>query len=126
MSTFNTYNWSKHKVSKRDQIPSGPHYQALVFGTRSEWTPPYDARDGSGSSYSVENVDVYVFTKRDEFELFVSEAAKSSVSFVFYAVNGLGKATVKVEVDAALPEEWLGVDGEGNPMQGFGHGRGGR
>jgi hypothetical protein len=99
MSSFNTYHWHEFKVSKREQVPAEPHYQALVFGTRSEWSPPYDRHDDpSGSSSSVPNVDLYVFKQRKDLELFVDEAARTGASFVFYHVGSLGKATVHVEV----------------------------
>mgnify|MGYP001597965699 CR=1 FL=1 len=112
---LNYYNWTKHRVEKREQIPTGPHFQALVFGTQSVYTPAYDERDRA-SSHDVPKIDLYVFTKREELDVFVSEAAKSTTSFVFFAVPGLGKATVKVEVDAALPETW-GEMGEMNPVR---------
>jgi hypothetical protein len=97
---FNTYHWRENRVIKRDDIPNVPHFQALVFGTRHEWTPPYGRHDDpSGSTSSLPTVDVYVFKARDELSLFIDEATRTGVSFVFFAVSSLGKATVNVDID---------------------------
>jgi len=121
-SEFNTYHWHEFRVTERSKIPSGPHFQVLVFGQRTEYVPAYDIHD-SPSSTSVPIVDVYVFKDRKQLEMMVDEAARTGASFVFYYVNSLGRATVKVDVDTEVDGP-TGVDGEGNPMQAFGHGRG--
>lgn len=102
-SRFNTYHWVTFKVTKRDQVPSIPHFQALVFGNRRECSPSYGPPDPPGDTYyDVPNVDVYAFKKREELDLFVSEIARSEEQFVFYAVPALGQATVKVEVGVEI------------------------
>lgn len=98
--TLNTYHWINNRVNKREDVPTMAHFQALVFTTRNKHTPAYDRFDSpEGSYHSVPHVDVYVFKTRDELELFVDEAARTSTSFVFYEVRSLGKATVKVHVE---------------------------
>lgn len=94
---FNQYDWHTYRLDKRDQFPTIPHFQALVFGTRSESIAPYDKGD-SWSSTSVPEVIVYVFHERKDLDLFVAQAAKSDLSFVFYAVPEAGKFSIKVEV----------------------------
>lgn len=113
---FNSYHWNEFKVTKREGIPSTPHFQVLLFGQRSEYMPAYDIHD-SPSSTSVPTVDVYVFKDRKQLEMFVDEAARTGTSFVFYHINSLGKATVRVDVDTE-------VDEGTNPMHAIGHGRG--
>jgi hypothetical protein len=99
MTKWDSYNWRDFKVEKREQIPTTPHFQALIFTQRSEWTPPYDHHDSpGGTSYNVSDVHVYAFKKKEELELFVTEVTKSGASFVFFAVSALGKSSVKVEV----------------------------
>lgn len=95
------YDWLKYKAKKRDDIPSEPHFQVLVFKTRTEWSPGW-GKDDRGDSSSVPHVDVYVFKKREDLDIFVSIAARTTTPFVFYHVGSLGKATVKVEVDTQV------------------------
>ena len=102
---LNTYHWHSHQARERNDIPNTPHYQALVFGSRNEWSPPYDRHDDqAGTTSSTPQVDVYVFKTREELNLFVTEASKTSTSFVFFAVPALGKAQVKVTVGVETSE----------------------
>lgn len=93
-------NWHGVRVNEREDVPLGPHFQALVFSTRSEHTPAYSKYDDPGGTYSqVPCVDVYAFRTREELDVFVEHAARDGVSFVFYAVDSLGKASIKVDVE---------------------------
>lgn len=103
MTTFYANNWSEFRIEKRDKYPKGKHFIALVFGTRTEYSG-YSDRSGGSDSYSVPNVDVYAFTKRNELDLFVGEIARTSTPFVFFEVTGIGKATVKVDIETEIGE----------------------
>lgn len=118
---LNTYRWLKFKVTKRTQIPFAPHYQAMVFTIRSEWTPGYD-RDDSGSSSTVPHIETYVFEARADLDSFVSDAATTNTDFVFFHVSAPGKATVKVDVATNLDTNTVVPDS--NPMHRMGYGRG--
>ena len=103
MKSFDDHAWRTNKVTNRDDLPKGPHYQALVFNTRIEWTPSYGPPDPRNpTSETVPNVDVYVFEERTDLEKFIDQISRSDSSFVFYAVNALGKTTVTVKVDYEL------------------------
>lgn len=98
---FSTYRWLSFELKKRDKMPVGPHFQVLLFTQRNEYSPPYDRHD-SGTSYAVDEVRVFVFTKKSDLEMFVDDAARFGANFVFYHVNSLGKATVKVDVETEV------------------------
>ena len=94
---FNSYNWRQFELQKRENVPNGPHFVALVLGTRTECSPAYDKND-TDSYYSVPEVKHYVFTKREDLTLFVDEISRTDTKFVFYSVKELGKARVEVKV----------------------------
>jgi len=94
------YGFSQNKVGKKADIPEGPHFQALVFGTRDEVVGSYGPPDPPGDThYTVPNVDVYVFKTQDELQSFITAAIGEKASFVFYQVQGLGKSKVQISLD---------------------------
>jgi len=103
---FNTSHWRDNLVTKREQVPSAPHFQALVFGSRNECYESYGPPDPPGNTYySVPTVDLYVFTCQEVLNLFVSEIVGTDKQYVFYATGPAGKATVKVDVGITFPQE---------------------
>lgn len=98
---YNYHTWSKYMVKEPKDIPKGGHYAAVLFGQRSEYTPPYDRHD-TGSSHSVPEVTYFCFYALEELEQWVAEAAQDKKQFFFYHVPKLGEATIKVSVHTEL------------------------
>lgn len=92
MNKFRAYDWKEFYACTKGGIPSGPHYQALVFSDHQE-------SDGYGGSNTVQHTDVLVFNKKENLDIFVKYATMNQISFVFYYVNSLGKTEISVKVD---------------------------
>ena len=60
MNDYNYHDWSKFMVRTPKERPLGPHFAAVLFGTRTEWTPAYDLND-SESSCSVPEITYFAF-----------------------------------------------------------------
>jgi len=98
---YNYHTWSKYMVREPKDMPKGSHYAAVLFGTRTEWTPAYDRHD-SDSSCSVPEITYFAFYSLEELETWVAEAAQDKKQFFFYHVPKLGEATIKVSVHTEL------------------------
>jgi hypothetical protein len=86
-------------VRERVDIPNELHFQAIVFGTRTEYIPPYDYHDkGQYSTEHVPDAKLYVINVTD-INSFLSEIIKTESVFVFYKVGKLEKVKVNVSVD---------------------------
>lgn len=98
---YNYHNWSKFMVQKPEEQPKGEHYAAVLFDTRSEYSPPWDKHD-TGSSYSVPQTIYFAFLKKEDLEMWVGEASKSNKKFFFFHVTKLGEANLQVKVNTDL------------------------
>lgn len=96
---YNYHNWSKFMVDSFEKRPTGPHYAAILFETKQEWTPPYD-KDDVGSSHSVNCLTYFCFTEEENLKTWVEEATVDNKQFIFYQVSQLGKAQINVSVKA--------------------------
>ena len=96
MRSFSGYGFKR--LEKREDLPKGSHYVGIVFGTRSEYSPPYDAKD-TGSSYSVPEIKHYILKDKAELQAWVQEVAMSDSSYTFYFVKSLGKTETKIIID---------------------------
>ncbi len=88
-------------VKEAKQKPGGPHYAAVLFGTRSEYSPPYDKGD-SGYSSQVPEITYFAFLDKNDLTTWVGEASKANKEFFFFHVNKLGEMNIKVSVSTDL------------------------
>ena len=101
MDDYNYHDWSQYMVQKPEQKPKGPHFAAVLFGTRNEYSPPYDSKD-SGSSYSVPEIIYFAFPDQETLSEWVLRASKDNKKFFFFEVKQLGEAKLKVSVDLGV------------------------
>lgn len=93
MDDYNYHDWTKFMVSKENETPKGPHFAAVLFGTRSE------ADSYSGNSYySVPEITYFAFPTKEVLEAWLISAIKDKKKFFFFEVKKLGEAEVAVKV----------------------------
>ncbi len=97
---YNYHHWTKHMVRQPEDKPVDPHYAAVLFDTRTEYSPAYDSSDYSSAS-TVHETHYFRFYAREELEMWVAEATRSNKKFFFFHVAKLGEATVKVDIDVS-------------------------
>lgn len=97
MERKDPYRFFKKKVSKRADIPDGPHFVVLHFTTRSE-TDSYDCNQ----SYSVPHIDHYCFTEQSDLQDFVLECQMEKRDFIFYRVDKLGEAKLSITTNVSF------------------------
>jgi hypothetical protein len=98
MEDYNYHDWSKFMVRKPEEKPKGPHFAAVMFDTRTEYTPAYDEKD-YGSSSSVPEIQYFAFPDKETLGAWLLRAKKDNKSFFFFEVKKLGEMTLKVAVD---------------------------
>jgi hypothetical protein len=86
-------------VKEEKHKPTGPHYAAILFGTRSEYDPPYDEKD-RGSSYTVPEITYFAFKEEQDLKQWIAEATQERYKFFFYRVEKLGE--IKVDINLTL------------------------
>lgn len=91
------YRFFKKKISKREDIPAGPHFVVLHFTTRYE-TDSYEPNN----SYSVPHIEHYCFTDPADLQDFVLECQLEKRSFVFYRVDKLGEAKLSITTNVSI------------------------
>jgi hypothetical protein len=97
MDDYNYHDWSEFMVEKPEKAPKGPHFGAVLFGTRSE------ADSYSGNSYyDVPTTTYFAFPTREVLEAWIIRALKSKKKFFFFEVKKLGEAEISVKVDTGL------------------------
>ena len=88
-------------VKNPRQKPNGPHFAAILFQTRSEWSPGYD-RDDSGSSSTVDEIVYFAFPDKETLKEWVIRAANDKKQYFFFEVKKMGEAQLKVDVDLGV------------------------
>lgn len=88
-----------NRVSRIEEMPTGSHFAAIIFDTKTTWTPPYDRHDSPDGTTDQECVtEHYVFTDEDDLKLFLKMAHDEKKKVVFYHVPKLGSMQVEVNV----------------------------
>lgn len=90
-----------NRVGCPEEMPTGPHWAALLFGTRSVYQPGYDDRD-PGHTSQEDDHQYYVFNDEAELSQFILFCQEEKKKFVFFKVAGIGKAETKVSVTVAI------------------------
>jgi hypothetical protein len=98
MEDYNYHDWTKFMVREAKEKPKVPHYAAVLFDSRTEYTPAYDERDRA-SSHSVSEIHYFAFTEKKDLEAWLLRAKKENKQFFFFEVKKLGEVAVKVSVD---------------------------
>lgn len=101
MDNYNYHDWSKFMVRTPKERPTGPHFAAVLFGTRIEWMPAYDEHD-SDSTYSVPEITYFAFPDKETLSEWVLRAAKDKKEFFFFEVKKVGEVELKVSVDVGV------------------------
>lgn len=101
MDDYNYHDWTKFMVGKPSEKPTGPHFAAVLFGTRREYTPAY-GRDDSGSSHDVPDITYFAFPDQETLKEWVLRAVKDKKQFFFFEVKKLGNAELKIDVDLGM------------------------
>ena len=101
MDDYNYHDWSKFMVRTPKEKPTGPHFAAVLFDTRTEWTPAYDRHDTDSSS-TVPDIHYFAFPDQETLREWVLRAAKDKKQFFFFEVKKLGEAELKVSVDLGV------------------------
>lgn len=98
---YNYHTWTKNMVREEKDKPKGPHFAAVMFDTRSEWTPGYDAGEAvSSSTCSV--IHYFAFTIKNDLETWIAEATQAKKQFFFFRVAKVGEAEIRIHVDIGL------------------------
>lgn len=95
---YNYHDWSSFMVRESKEQPKGPHFGAVMFGTRNEYTPAYDFHD-SGSSHSVPEITYFAFPDKETLREWALRALKDKKKFFFFEVKKIGDAQLNVSVD---------------------------
>lgn len=98
MDEYNYHDWAEFMVQKPEQKPVGPHFAAVLFETRREYTPSYDQND-TPSSYDAPAVVYFAFPDQETLHEWVLRALKDKKKFFFFEVKKLGNAELKIDVD---------------------------
>jgi hypothetical protein len=98
MDDYNYHDWTEFMVEKPEQKPVGPHFGAILFGTRTEHIPAYDAYDTPSSS-QVPMVTYFAFPDQETLKAWALRAAKDKKQFFFFEVKKVGQAELKINVD---------------------------
>ena len=98
MDDYNYHDWSRFMVREPKQRPTGPHFAAVLFETRTEYTPSYD-QDDPGSSCSVPDIHYFAFPDRETLQKWVLRAAKDKKQFFCFEVKRLASVELKVNVE---------------------------
>lgn len=101
MDDYNYHDWSQFMVRTPKERPTGPHFAAVLFGTRTEWTPAYDRND-TASSCSVSEITYFAFPDKATLSEWVLRASKEKKEFFFFEVKKVGEAELKVNVDVEV------------------------
>lgn len=103
MDNYNYHDWTKFMVRTSKEKPTGSHFAAVLFETKSEWTPPYDHHDNpGGSSSTVPTVTYFAFPDKETLGEWVLRAAKDKKEFFFFEVKKVGQAELKVNIDVSV------------------------
>lgn len=101
MDDYDSHDWADFMVREAKDKPKGPHFAAVLFETRSEWTPGYSASDG-GSSSTVPSIVYFAFPDKETLGEWLLRASKESKRFFFFEVTKLGQAQLKVDLDLKM------------------------
>jgi len=101
MDDYNYHDWSQFMVRQPKDKPKGPHFAAVLFDSRTEYTPPYD-RDDTGSSCEVPVINYFAFPDQATLKEWVLRAAKDKKQFFFFEVKKVGQAELKIDVDLGV------------------------
>ena len=75
----------KYKLNSLNQIPSGHHYVVLLYRM-------YDETD------SVQNVDQYIFTNKEELTPFIKYLSLNNRKFIFFELKGVGQIETQLKL----------------------------
>lgn len=98
---YNYHTWAAYMVREPKDKPLAPHFAAVLFDTRNEWTPAYD-KHNSDSSRTVTELVYFAFPDRELLAMWVGEATAAKKNFYFFHVAKLGEAAVSVQVDVGV------------------------
>lgn len=100
---YNYHDWAKFMVTKSENKPTGPHFAAVLFGTRSEWTPSYDQFDSrGGSTHTVNEITYFAFPTKEILDAWLLRASKENKKFFFFEVKKLGEIELKVSTSVSV------------------------
>lgn len=101
MDDYNYHDWATFMVRNPAEKPKGPHFAAVLFGTRSEWVPAYDERD-SPRSTSVPETTYFAFPDKETLYEWILRASKEKKQFFFFEVKKLGEAQLILNMDVEV------------------------
>lgn len=101
LDDYNYHDWAKFMVQDVKNKPVGPHFAAVLFGTRTEHIPAYD-RDDSPTSSTVSEITYFAFPDKETLSEWVLRASKENKNFFFFEVKKLGQAQLNVNVDLGV------------------------
>lgn len=100
MMDYNHYDWLKFAVCSPEKQPTSPHFAAVLFEKRDDWTPPYDQHDPrEGTVSTFKYVTYFAFLDKQTLDAWVSCAIKNKMKFFCFEVKKVGLVEVNVGVD---------------------------
>lgn len=94
---YNYHDWSSYMVFEPNRAPKGPHFAAILFGTRAESSADYD--DGHVTTHHVPEITYFAFPDREILTEWVLRVTKEKKNFFFFEVKQMGSASVQVSLD---------------------------
>lgn len=101
MNDYNYHDWVQFMVRVPKDRPKSPHFAAVLFGTRTDWTPGYDSGE-SGTSSTVPEIHYFAFPDKSTLNEWVLRAAKDKKEFFFFEVRRVGEVELRVNIDMDL------------------------
>ena len=95
---YDHYDWAKFIVKSTKDRPIKPHFAAVLFGTRNEFTPAYDKYD-TDRSVTVPDITYFAFPDQATLSEWIVRASKDKKEFFFFEVKRIGSVELKVHVD---------------------------
>jgi len=98
MDDYSYHDWSKFMVRHPKDKPNGPHFGAVLFDTRTEWTPAYD-KNHPDTCVTLSEIHYFAFPDKETLVEWIKRASKEKKQFFFFEVKKVGDLEVKVSVN---------------------------